>query len=89
MSTTKTGKDFAVDALAATGLGDVWLSADGVAILLGMIGPTGVPNRRAFLDTLACKPGFPASLPIGNQRKWRKSAVMDWAEEEARVNRAA
>ena len=89
MSTTKTGKDFAVDALAATGLGDVWLSADGVAILLGMIGPTGKPNRRAFLETVAPMPGFPGSLPLGNQRKWRKSAVMDWAEEQARISQAA
>ena len=87
--TEKSGKDYALEAMAATGLGDVWLSADGAAILLGLIGPTGKPNRRSFLETLASQPGFPGGMQIGNQTKWRKSALMDWAEEQARVSRAA
>ena len=48
--TEKSGKDYALEALVATGLGDVWLSADGAAILLGLIGPTGKPNRRVARD---------------------------------------
>lgn len=87
--TEKSGKDYALEALVATGLGDVWLSADGAAILLGLIGPTGKPNRRSFLETLASQPGFPGGMKISNQTKWRKSDLMDWAEEQARINRAA
>lgn len=88
-STEKQRKDYTVDTLAATGLGDAWLSADGAAIALGMIGPSGAPNRRAFLESVACLPGFPAGLQIGNQTKWRKSAIMAWADERARVSQAA
>lgn len=72
--------------LAATAQGDVWLNADAAAIALGMISPNGEPNRRAFLDRVACLPNFPAALKIGTQKKWRKSALMQWAEDEARAN---
>lgn len=85
----KPRKDYTVDTLAATGLGDAWLSADGAAIALGMISPSGIPNRRAFLESVACHPGFPSGLLIGNQTKWRKSALMEWADEQARISRAA
>lgn len=85
----KSGKDYTVEALAASGPGDLWLSADGAAIVLGLIGPTGKPNRRSFLETLACQPGFPGGMKISNQTKWRKSDLMNWADEQARINRAA
>lgn len=89
MSESENTKDYTLDALAAGALGDLWLSADAVALVLGMMTPKGLPNRRGFLEHVACRPGFPRPVQIGNQKKWRKSAVMEWAEEEARVSRAA
>ena len=82
-------KDYTLITLAATGHGDAWLCADSAAVALGMFTPKGVPNRRGFLEGVACRPGFPAGVQIGNQKKWRKSEVMDWAAEEARINQAA
>lgn len=87
--TDKTIKDYSLETLAAGALGDVWLSADGAAIALGLFTPAGLPSRRRFLETVACRPDFPAGFQIGNETKWRKSALMAWAEEQARLNRAA
>lgn len=81
----KKAKDFTVETMAATGMGDTYLSADACAILFGLISPSGKPNRRAFLEDLSCRPGFPAGLKIGNQTKWRKSAMLDWADNEIKA----
>lgn len=90
MSAADDAKDYTLIALVASGHGDVWLCADSTAVALGMFTPKGLPNRRGFLENVACQPGFPAGVQIGNQKKYRKSAVMEWAEEEARAaSRAA
>ncbi len=73
--------------LAAIVRGDRWLNADACALHLGMVTPKGEPNRRGFLERVACLPDFPPMNPV--TRSWRKSAVDEWAEERARANRAA
>lgn len=74
-------------ALAAMISGDRWLSADACAAYLGQI------KRRTFLETIACRPDFPAALPIGKVKAWKKSEVEAWAERSRktghRINRAA
>lgn len=84
-----TEKNYIIDTMAASGMGDLWLSADGAAIALGMITPAGLPNRRRFLEELSLIPGFPTGIKIGREKKWRKSDLMAWAEEQVRINRAA
>lgn len=81
----KPEKNYWVEAQAAGAIGDIYLSADACAILFGLISPSGKPNRRAFLEDLSCRPGFPAGLKIGNQTKWRKSAMLDWADNEIKA----
>ncbi|UHQ21938.1 hypothetical protein LVB77_14815 [Lysobacter sp. 5GHs7-4] len=69
--------------------GDRWLSADAAAAHLGMFNPKGEINRRGFLERVACRPSFPVPLVIGNEKKWKKSEVDQWAEDERKINRAA
>ena len=73
--------------IAALVEGDRWLSADGCAAYLGLFRPNGEPNRRRFLERVACLPDFPAPNPI--TRTWKKSEVDAWATKHARLNRAA
>lgn len=75
--------------IAAVVTGDRWLTADACAVYLGMVTPKGEPNRRGFLERIACKPGFPKPLVLGNQKSWKKSEVDQWAEDERRISRAA
>jgi len=65
--------------LAALIEGDRWLNADAAAVYLGMIAADGKPNRRSFLERVACRVDFPAPLQIGQERKWRKSEIDRWA----------
>lgn len=76
--------------IAALVAGDRWLCADACAVHLGLR-PTkdGKPNRRGFLERIACQPGFPQPLELGNEKSWRKSEVDEWADEQRRINRAA
>ncbi|TWI04858.1 AlpA family transcriptional regulator [Luteimonas cucumeris] len=75
--------------IAAVVTGDRWLTADACAVYLGMVTPKGEPNRRGFLERIACKPSFPKPLVLGNQKSWKKSEVDQWAEDERRISRAA
>lgn len=68
--------------MAALAAGDPWLSADACAIFVG------ARNTRAFLRTIACKPGFPRASRITGKPKWRRSEVDAWMES-GRVTRAA
>jgi hypothetical protein len=68
--------------IAALVAGDRWLSADACAVYLGMVTPNGKPNRRGFLERVACKPDFPVPLELGNQKSWKKSEVDEWAREQ-------
>ena len=68
--------------IAALVAGDRWLSADACAVYLGMVTPAGKPNRRGFLERVACLPDFPKQTPIA--RSWKKSEVDDWAMERRR-----
>lgn len=63
--------------IAAMVNGDRWLCADAAAIYLGMVSPQGKPNRRGFLERVACRPDFPKPNPI--TRSWKKSEVELWA----------
>jgi hypothetical protein len=76
--------------IAALVAGDRWLNADACAVYLGLR-PTkkGEPNRRGFLERIACQPGFPKPLELGADKVWKKSEVDEWAEEQRRASRAA
>lgn len=74
-----TENDETLTMIAALVAGDRWLSADACAVYLGMVTPAGKPNRRGFLERVACRPDFPKSNPI--TRSWKKSEVGDWAME--------
>ncbi|RZZ81030.1 hypothetical protein [Pseudoxanthomonas winnipegensis] len=78
-----------IDLIAALATGDCYLSADACAVLLGLTTKEGSPNRRGFLERVAVRGSFPAPLVIGNEKKWKKSKVLKWADDEARINRAA
>lgn len=62
--------------------GDRWLSADACAVFLGMLTPQGKPNRRGFLERVACRPDFPKPNPI--TRSWKKSEIDEWAMNQKR-----
>jgi predicted DNA-binding transcriptional regulator AlpA len=64
--------------IAALVAGDRWLSADACAVFLGGI------KRRTFLEKIACLPSFPAPLPLGKVKAWKKSEVEAWAENHRR-----
>ena len=68
--------------LAAMVTGDRWLSADSCAVYLGMFTASGKPNRRGFIERVACLPGFPQPNPI--TKSWPKSQVEAWAFENQR-----
>jgi hypothetical protein len=68
--------------IAALVAGDRWLSADSTAVYLGMITPHGKPNRRGFLERVACRPDFPKPNTV--TRSWKKSEVDEWAMNQWR-----
>ena len=75
--------DVQVAVLAALIRGDRWLNADACAVYLGMVTPKGQPNRRGFLERVACRPDFPKQNPV--TRSWKKSEVDEWADEQRRA----
>lgn len=76
--------------LAAIVQGDRWLSADACAVYLGLrAAKGGLPNRRAFLERIACQPGFPEPLVLGQDKVWKRSEIDRWAETQRRLNRVA
>lgn len=40
------------------------MNADGCAVLLGKATPKDSPNRRGFLERVACRPDFPKQNTI-------------------------
>lgn len=68
--------------IAALVAGDRWLSADAAAVFLGMVSPSGMPNRRGFLERVACRPDFPEPNPV--TRSWKKSELDEWAMNQRR-----
>jgi len=67
--------------ILATMIDDRWMGADDCATFFGLFS-NGKPNRRAFYDRVANQPGFPPSLFIGTERKWRKSEVDLWSRDQ-------
>jgi hypothetical protein len=80
--------DETLSLIAALVAGDRWLDADATAAHLGMF-TRGKVNRRGFLERVACLPSFPVPLVIGQEKKWRKSQVDEWALEQQRAKRSA
>lgn len=68
--------------IAALVYGDRWLCADACALYLGMVTPKGAPNRRGFLERVACRPDFPKQNPI--TKSWKKSEIDEWAMNQRR-----
>lgn len=62
-----------------------WLCADACAFLLGMLTPKGKVNRRGFLERVAVRTSFPKPLQLGGEKKWKRSEVMIWAEDERKL----
>lgn len=63
--------------------GDRELCAESAAVVLG-----NLPLSTFY--QYAAKPDFPRPVRIGKSRKWRRSALLEWADKErARQNRAA
>jgi predicted DNA-binding transcriptional regulator AlpA len=63
---------------------DRWLSADECAQHLGMT-RNGKPNRRGFLERVACLPDFPAPFRVGQHRAWKLAEVDRWAMNQRKV----
>lgn len=74
--------DPTVTLIAALVQGDRWMNADACALHLGMVTPKGKINRRGFQERIACRPDFPKPLQIGTEKKYRKSEVDEWAENQ-------
>lgn len=68
-----------VSLIAALVAGDRWLNADACAVYLGMVKPDGEPNRRGFLERVACSESFPQMLP--GIRTWKLSEIDRWRKE--------
>ncbi|SBV37793.1 conserved hypothetical protein [uncultured Stenotrophomonas sp.] len=66
-----------------------WLNADACAFLLGMTTPAGKINRRGFLERIAVRESFPRPMRLGTQKRWRREDVARWADDEAKISRAA
>ena len=74
-----------VSTLVAMAREGEWLCADACAFLLGMLTPKGKVNRRGFLERVAVRTSFPKPLQLGGEKKWRRSEVMTWADDERRI----
>jgi hypothetical protein len=81
--------DHTLALIAALVQGDRWLNADACAVFLGLVTPAGEPNRRGFLERVACRSSFPEPLVIGSEKKWKKSEVERWADDERKIAAAA
>lgn len=81
--------DHTLTLIAALVQGDRYLNADACAVFLGLVTPKGAPNRRGFLDRVANRGSFPEPLVIGSEKKWKKSEVERWADDERKIARAA
>ena len=93
-SNEKSGPDCTLATLAALIEGDRWLNADSCAVYFGLIVANGKPNagkpnRRGFLQRVACRHSFPKPLVIGNEKKWNKSEIARWAKDQQRLNQAS
>lgn len=74
-----------VSTLVAMAREGEWLCADACAFLLGMLTPKGKVNRRGFLERVAVRTSFPKPLHLGGEKKWKRSEVTTWAEDERKV----
>ncbi len=74
-----------VSTLVAMAREGEWLCADACAFLLGMLTPKGKVNRRGFLERVAVRTSFPKPLQLGGDKKWKRSEVTTWAEDERKV----
>lgn len=81
--------EFDVAMIAAMARDAEWLNADACAFILGLTTREGKINRRAFLERVAVRSSFPKPMAIGARKLWNREAVVSWAEDEARINRAS
>jgi hypothetical protein len=81
--------EFDVATIAAMARDAEWLNADACAFILGLTTREGKINRRAFLERVAVRSSFPKPMAIGARKLWNREAVVSWAEDEARINRAS
>lgn len=74
--------DSTLATLAALIEGDGWLNAVFCAVLFGLTTHNGKANRHCFLERVACRLSFPAPLQVGNEKKWKRSELLRWADDE-------
>jgi hypothetical protein len=65
--------EHALTLIAVLVAGDRWFSADAFAVYSGMGTLAGKPNRRGFLECIACRPDFPKANPV--RRSWKNSEI--------------
>jgi predicted DNA-binding transcriptional regulator AlpA len=63
----------AITRAASTRANAQWLDAAAAAELLCV-------TPRQFAERIACKPGFPHPLRVGNPR-WKRAEVLEWADK--------
>lgn len=78
-----------VATIAAMARDAEWLNADACAFILGLTTRKGMVNRRAFLERVAVRSSFPKPMHIGAKKLWKRSDVVLWADDEARIRRAS
>lgn len=78
-----------VTTIAAMARDAEWLNADACAFILGLTTRKGKVNRRAFLERVAVRTSFPKPMNIGAKRLWKRSDVVLWAEDEAKIKLAS
>ena len=78
-----------IQTIAAMARDAEWLNADACAFLVGMRNRKGEINRRGFLERVAVRSSFPRASMIAGGKRWKREDVLRWADDEARINRAA
>ena len=74
-----------LEAIALTASHAELLDADACAFLLCIRDRAGAISRRGFLERVAVRTSFPKPLQLGGEKKWKRSEVLTWAEDERRI----
>lgn len=75
-----------VTVLAAMAKDAELLDAEACAFLLCIRDRSGAVSRRGFLERVAVRGSFPRPVVLPEVgKRWRRSDVVKWAEEEAKI----
>ena len=82
-------KPLDIETIAAMSRDAEWLTSDACAFVLGMHSRDGSLNTRGFMERVAHRSSFPKPAHIGGRLRWKREDVIRWAEDEAKIKRAA